>query len=83
MATLKLRLSQSGAWIGVGGMFIALFLYAYTAIALPSALHSVGLPLAWLILLAVACAGFPRHPYRSLATSVIALAVWFAVMLAR
>jgi hypothetical protein len=73
---------QSGPFIGVGGLAVAAFLYGYTAIALPSWLNSVVLPSFWVLLFALGCAWFARHPYRVMALPVVAIAVWFAVMLA-
>jgi hypothetical protein len=78
---VKPNLAQSGPFIGVGGMFVAAFLYGYTAIALPGWLHSVVMPLVWLLLFAVCCASFVSKPYRALAMPVLAVGVWFAVML--
>lgn len=79
---MRLDLPQAGPFLGLGGLAVAAFLYGYSAIALPSLLHSLVLPLVWLVLLVLACAWFSRHPLRVLALPVVALAVWFAAMLA-
>jgi hypothetical protein len=75
--------AHAASFIGVGGMFVAIFLYGYSAIALPSVVHSVLMPLLWLVLFAFCCASFTRHPYRAISLPVIAIAAWFAVMLTR
>lgn len=79
---MKLDLERSGPWIGMSGMAVAFFLYAYTAIVLPDVLTVVVLPLLWLVLFALAAAWFMRHPYRVLALPVVAVVTWFAAMLA-
>ncbi len=76
------NLRESGSFIGLGGLAVAAFLYGYSALALPSLLHSLVMPLVWLVLLVLAGVWFTRHPYRVLVVSVVALAVWFALMLA-
>ena len=78
---MRLNLEQSGSWIGMTGMATAMFLYGYSAIALPSWVHSVLLPLVWLVLFALACRWFLHHPYRVLVLPVVTIALWFAVML--
>ncbi len=75
------NLDQSGPFIGVGGMAVALFLYGYSAIALPSWLHSALMPLAWLAFTLLAMAWFTRHPGRVLVLPVLAIGLWFALML--
>jgi hypothetical protein len=72
--------STSGPFIGVGGLAVAAFLYGYTAIALPSLLHSLVLPAVWLVLFVLACRWFTRHPYRALSLPFLAIALWFAVL---
>jgi hypothetical protein len=79
---VSLDLRQSGPFLGLGGLAVAAFLYGYSAIALPSLLHSLVMPLVWLVLLVLACVWFSRHPVRVLVLPVVALAVWFALMLA-
>jgi hypothetical protein len=78
-----MNLERSGPWIGMSGMAVALFLYAYTAIVLPDVLTVLVLPLLWLVLFALAVAWFLRHPHRVLALPVIAVATWFVAMLGR
>ena len=72
---------KSGGFIGVGGMFVALFLYGYTAIAFPSWLHSLLMPVVWLVLFALSCAWFTRRPKADMVLPVIAIALWFAMVL--
>lgn len=78
---VKHNFEQSGPFIGVGGLVVALFLYGYSAIALPGIVNSVLLPLFWLALFVVACVWFTRRPVRAMWLPVVAVAVWFAVML--
>ncbi len=78
---MKTNLRQSGPFIGVGGMATTLFLYAYSAIALPDVVTVLVLPLFWLVLFVLSWVWFTRHPYRVLALPVVAAVVWFAVML--
>ena len=73
--------NKSGGFIGVGGMFVALFLYGYTAIALPSWLHSLVMPIIWLVLFALSCAWFVRRPKAAAVLPLIAIVLWFAVMI--
>jgi hypothetical protein len=79
---VKPNLEQSGPFIGLGGLAVAFFLYGYTAFALPSWVHSIVLPVVWLSLFVLACAWFTtRRPYRVLLLPVVAIAVWFVVLL--
>ena len=72
---------KSGGFIGVGGMFVALFLYGYTAIAFPSWLHSLLMPVVWLVLFVLSCAWFTRRPKADMVLPIIAIALWFAAVL--
>lgn len=78
---MRTNLQQSGPWIGVGGMVVVLFLYGYSAVARPSWVDSLLLPLLWLLLFGLALRWFSRRPYAVLALPVVALAAWFAAML--
>ena len=70
-----------GPFIAAGGMAVAFFLYAYSAIARPSWVHSLVLPLVWLALLVVCLRWFSRRPRASVALPAVAVAVWFAAVL--
>jgi hypothetical protein len=74
-------LAQSGPFLGIGGMTVAAFLYAYAAITIPSVLHSVVMPLFWLAIFGVACRWFTRRPVAVVALPVAAVALWFALLL--
>jgi hypothetical protein len=74
-------LEKSGGFIGLGGMFVALFLYGYSAIALPSWLHSLVMPLIWLVLFVLSCAWFTRRPKVDAVLPVVAILLWFAAMI--
>ena len=76
------NLERSGPFIGVGGMAVALFLYGYTAIALPSGLHSVLMPLLWLALFVLACRWFTARPKAVVLLPLVAVVVWFGLVLA-
>jgi hypothetical protein len=78
---VKPNLEQSGPFIGVGGLAVASFLYGYSAIAAPSIVNSVLLPLLWLALFVLACVWFTRHPVRATWLPVVAVVAWFAAML--
>ena len=80
MAGKRQNLDESGPFIGIGGMAVAAFLYGYSAIALPSLLHSLVMPLIWLVLFALACAWFTRHPVRMLVLPAVALVAWFLLL---
>jgi G:T-mismatch repair DNA endonuclease (very short patch repair protein) len=67
----------------MSGLTVGLFLYGYTAVALPGWVDSVLLPLAWLVFFVLGCAWFLRHPYRVLVLPVLAIALWFLVVLIR
>jgi hypothetical protein len=77
---MKHNLDKSGPFIGVGGMAVAGFLYGVAAIALPSLLHSVVMPLGWLVVFVVSCVWFTRRPVAVVLLPVVAIAVWFAVL---
>jgi hypothetical protein len=74
--------ADAGPFIAIGGLVVAAFLYGYSAIALPSFVHSVVLPLCWLLLLGLAFAWSARHPRRVVVLPAIAIVLWFAVLLA-
>ena len=65
----------------MSGIVVALFLYGYSAIALPSWTHSALMPLLWLALFVTGCAWFLRHPYSVLVLAVVANVAWFVLML--
>jgi len=74
-------LERSGPFFGVGGMAVSLFLYAYSAIALPSWLHTVLMPLLWLGLFVLACRWFTRRPKAVVVVPLLAVVAWFALVL--
>ncbi len=74
-------LRQSGPFLAIGGMAVALFLYAYSAIALPSLLHSLVMPAFWLVLVVLCFRSLTSRPRAVLALPVVALVAWFATML--
>jgi hypothetical protein len=78
---VKPNLEQSGPFIGVGGLAVALFLYGYSAIAAPSIVNTALLPLFWLALFVLATRWFTRRPVHVIWLPVVAIVVWFAVML--
>jgi FtsH-binding integral membrane protein len=71
----------AGPFVAVGGMAVALFLYAYAAIAQPSPLHSLVMPLVWVVLFAITCRWFTARPRAVLVLPVVAVAVWFVLLL--
>jgi hypothetical protein len=78
---MEQHLDKSGPFLAIGGLAVAFFLYAYSAIALPGWLNSLVLPVFWGVLLVVAMRWFTRRPRTSALLPVLAIAVWFAVML--
>lgn len=78
---MKLNLEQSGSWIGMSGMAVALFLYAYSAVVVADIVTIVVLPLIWIVLFVLGCRWFMTHPHRVLVLPVVAVAAWFAAML--
>lgn len=74
--------ANAGSFVGVGGLFVALFLYGYAAIAWPSWLHSLVMPLLWLALFVLGCVWFSPHPRRAAWVAVAAFVLWFALILA-
>jgi hypothetical protein len=75
-------LRQSGPFVGVGGVIVVAFLYAYVAIAFPSVLHSIVMPLLWLAFFVLACRWFTRRPRAIVALPLVSAAAWFALLLA-
>ncbi|MGZ4427081.1 MAG: hypothetical protein ACXVXC_02670 [Nocardioidaceae bacterium] len=73
--------APASSFIGLGGLFVAVFLYGYSAIALPSWLHSLLMPVLWLVLFVLACAWFTPHPRRLPVLAAVALVGWFALMI--
>ena len=78
---MQQHLDKSGPFLAVGGLAVAFFLYAYSAIAMPGGLNSLVLPVFWVALLFVATRWFTRRPKASTLLPVVAIVVWFAVML--
>jgi hypothetical protein len=78
---VKNTLEKSGPFFALGGMSIALFLYAYSAIARAGLITSVLLPLLWLVLFALTCRWFTRRPATVVLVPVVTIALWFAVVL--
>lgn len=79
---MKFQFEQSGPFIGMAGMATAFFLYGWSAVVLHDLVSLVVLPAVWLILFVLACFWFTRHPYRVMVLPVLAIAVWFAAVLA-
>jgi len=73
--------ARSGPFLSIGGLAVAFFLYAWSAIALPGWLNSLVLPAFWLVLVVVGARWFTRRPRASVLLPVVAVVVWFAVML--
>jgi len=73
--------APAGPFIATGGMAVSAFLYGYTAFALPSLVHSLLLPLVWLALFVLTSRWFTRRPVAVLALPVVAVAIWFGVLL--
>jgi hypothetical protein len=80
-AAVKLNLEQSGSWIGMSGMAVTFFLYAYSAVVIADIVSIVVLPSIWLLLFVLGCRWFMGHPYRVLVLPVVAVAAWFVAML--
>jgi hypothetical protein len=78
---VRLNLEQSGPFLAIGGLATAAFLYGYTAIVLPGWVHSLLMPVFWLVLFVLATRWFTPHPRRSVLLPVVAVGVWFAVVL--
>lgn len=78
---MKNNFEQSGPFIAIGGLAVAAFLYGYSAIALPSWVNSLLMPLFWLLLFVLATRWFSSRPVRTIWLPVVAIGVWFAVML--
>jgi hypothetical protein len=78
---MKQDFEKSGPFFAVGGLAVAFFLYAYVAIALPSIVNSLVLPLVWTVLFVLSLRWFTRRPKAAMALPVVAIALWFAVML--
>jgi hypothetical protein len=73
--------ARPGPFIGIGGLVVAGFLYGYSAFALPSALHSLVMPVLWLALFVLGCRWFTRRPVAIVALPVVAIVAWFALVL--
>ena len=73
--------ARSGPFLGLGGIAVAAFLYGYTAVAFPSLLHSLVMPLVWLAFLVLTCAWFTRRPVAVALVPVAAVLAWFGLLL--
>ena len=78
----RLNLRQSGPWIGIAGLFCALWLYGASKLAGAPTVALVLLLLLWLVQFVIAVRWFNRRPYTVLVMPVVALALWFGVILA-
>jgi hypothetical protein len=77
----RLDLRRSGPWIGMAGLFCALWLYGAAGLVAPA--WAVVLLLAvWLVHFVLACRWFTRRPYAVLLLPVAALALWFVALVA-
>jgi hypothetical protein len=75
-------LRRSGPFIGIGGVVVVAFLYAYVAIAFPNVLHSLVMPLLWLAIFVLACRWFTRRPRTIVALPMVAALLWFVLLIA-
>ena len=73
--------AEAAPFIGIGGLFVAAFLYGYSAIALPSWLHSLVMPVIWLVLFVLGTVWFTRRPKAVPVLAVLAFAAWFGLLL--
>jgi hypothetical protein len=65
----------------MAGMAVTLFLYGASGLVAP-VWAVVVLLLLWLVMFVLSCRWFMTRPYRVMALPVVALAVWFAAILA-
>jgi hypothetical protein len=70
------------AFAGIGALAVAAFLYGWSAVAVPSWLHSLVMPLVWLLLLVLATRWFTPHPRRVAVLGLLAYVAWFGLLLA-
>ena len=77
----RLNLRRSGPWVGMAGLVSVLWIYGASGLLGPYWLPA---PLVafWLVLFVLGCRWFSRRPYAVLLLPVVALAVWFAVVMA-
>jgi hypothetical protein len=77
----RLNLRRSGPWVGMAGLVSVLWIYGASGLLGPDWLPA---PLVafWLVLFVLGCRWFSRRPYAVLLLPVVALAVWFAVVMA-
>jgi hypothetical protein len=78
----RLNLRRSGPWIGIAGLFCVLWLYGASKLAGATTTALVLLLLLWLVQFVLACRWFSRRPYAVLVMPVVALALWFGVIMA-
>jgi hypothetical protein len=69
------------SFIGLGLLAVSCFLYGYSAIALPSWLHSAVMPVVWLVLLLLGCAWFTNYPRMVVVVGALSFVVWFAMVI--
>jgi hypothetical protein len=73
---VKLNLRQSGSWIGMGGLAVMLFPYAFSGLLAP-VWAVVVLLLLWAVLFGLGCKWFMHKPYHVLALPLVAAVIWF------
>ena len=72
----------SAGFIGLGGVAVSAFLYGYVAVVSPSIVHSVLLPLLWVLGAVLAGRWFVRRPLACASVPIALVALWFVVLLA-
>ena len=72
--------ARPAPFIGIGGLVVAVFLYGYSAFAMPSWLHSAVMPLLWLALFVLGARWFTRRPAWVPAVAVLAFLAWFVLL---
>ncbi len=78
---MKQDRANAASFIGIGGLASTAFLYGYSAIALPSWLHTAVMPLVWLALFVLGCRWFLPRPRWVVGAAVVSAVAWFAFML--
>ncbi len=75
------RTVRASPWpfVGMAGLACTLFLYAVSGLVAPW-WGVLGLVAVWLVIFAMGCRWWTRHPARVAVLPLVALAVWFAVV---
>lgn len=79
---MKLQLDRSGPWIGITGLVVVLAFYLAVVVRVHPWWGGAVMLLLWFGMLALSIRWATHRPYVVLAMPIVAMVVWFVVLLA-